>query len=248
MLPDKNTDERLITERFSDKSERADALRRLADGEPVQYITGEAYFYGEVYSVSPDCLIPRPDTERLVDIVVRLYKNTQAKMLELCTGSGCIAISSAAHCTDLYVTAADISPGALAIAKRNSARNGTVGRVEFVCADITAEGFIASLPDGGFDVIVSNPPYIATSVIPTLDASVLREPPLALDGGADGLDFYRVILRDYKCKLAPSGVMLLEIGYDQADAIRELADENGYGCKVFRDYGGHDRVAQLKTI
>ena len=241
-------EERLIAERFPDEKSREEAFRRLAAGEPLAYITGEAYFYGEVYTVTADCLIPRPDTERVVDRIVRLCGEKSMSMLDLCTGSGCIAISSAAHCPGLRVAAVDISQGALALAARNSARNGTGGRVEFILADITDAGFTAALPDGGYDIIASNPPYIATAVIPTLDASVLREPTLALDGGADGLDFYRIILREYGRKLAPGGVMLLEIGFDQADALRGLSAEYGYFCRIYRDYGGNDRVAELRPI
>ncbi len=245
MLP--SEEQRLIFERFTDEKSRAEALDRLSRGEPVQYITGEAYFYGEVYSVSPDCLIPRPDTERLVDRIVRIAGEKSVCIIDLCTGSGCVAISSAAHCPNLRVTAADISEGALALAKQNAVRNGVDKRVGFIRADIKDDAFIAGLPDRGYDIIVSNPPYIATGVIGTLDDSVKHEPVLALDGGVDGLGFYRVILQKYKSKLAPDGVLLLEIGYDQADAMRGLAGEYGYTCGIFRDYGGNDRVAELRV-
>lgn len=238
--------ERLIRERFTEGREFENALRRLADGEPVQYITGIAYFYDEVYNVSPDCLIPRPDTERLVERAVKIACDRALRMLDLCTGSGCIAISTAAHCPNLSVTAAELSEGALALAVQNAAQNGVSDRVAFIRADIRDENFIATLPDGSFDIIASNPPYIATNVIATLDESVRREPTIALDGGADGLDFYHRILRDYRRKLAPGGVMLLEIGYDQGGALRRLADEHGYDCEIYRDYGGNERVAELR--
>lgn len=240
--------ERLLRERFTEGPELQDAMRRLADGEPVQYITGTAYFYDEVYSVSPDCLIPRPDTERLVDLAIEFADDGALQMLDLGTGSGCIAISTAAHCPNLTVTAVDLSTAALALAEANARQNGVAERVGFKCADIRDPEFIASLPDGTFDIITSNPPYIASGVLPALDESVRREPIIALDGGVDGLDFYRVILRDYNCKLTDNGIMLLEIGYDQADAVSALAAEHGYFCKIYRDYGGNDRVAELRKL
>ncbi len=237
--------ERLLRERFPEGPELDEAFRRLAAGEPVQYITGIAYFYDETYHVSPDCLIPRPDTERLVELAVKFVGSSKMRMLDLGTGSGCIAISTAAHCSDLAVTAVDISPGALELAEKNALHNGVADRVSFMLADMRDSGFIGSLPDGGFDIIASNPPYIATGVLPTLDRSVRLEPMLALDGGPDGLDFHRTILKDYRKKLAPGGVMLLEIGYDQSGAVHALAEEYGYICKIHRDYGGNDRVAEL---
>ena len=240
--------ERLVRERFPGGAELEDALRRLAEGEPAQYITGIAYFYSEVYNVSPDCFIPRPDTERLVDRAVKFAADRALRMLDLCTGSGCIAISTAAHCPNITVTAVELSAGALALAEKNAVQNGVADRVTFVHADMRDPEFIASLPDRGYDIIASNPPYIAADVIPTLDVSVRREPTIALDGGANGLDFYHVIMRSYSPKLAKDGIMLLEIGYDQADALRELAEKHGYGCDIFRDYGGNDRVAELRKL
>lgn len=241
-------EERLLRERFADGSELDEAMRRVAAGEPVQYVTGIAYFYDEVYTVTPDCLIPRPDTERLVELAVKLAGKRALRMLDLCTGSGCIAVSAAAHCPNLNVTAVELSEGALKIAKLNADKNGVSERVGFVHADICDPEFISSLPYAGYDIITSNPPYIATDVILTLDESVRREPRIALDGGADGLDFYRVILREYGLKLTDDGVMLLEIGYDQADALRALAAQYGYSCEIHRDYGGNERVAELKRI
>ncbi len=246
LIPDEA--KRLIRERFPGGKEFEDAMRRLADGEPVQYITGTAYFYDEVYTVSPDCLIPRPDTERLVDRAVAAAGSRALHMLDLCTGSGCIAISTAAHCPNLSVTAVELSERALVLAVQNAERNGVSDRVAFIHADIRDDKFIAMLPDGGFDIIASNPPYIATDVIATLDEPVRREPLIAIDGGADGLDFYRCILQKYRRKLAPGGVMLLEIGYDQGDALRSLAAAHGYSCVIFRDYGGNERVAELRIL
>ena len=216
-----------------------DALARRLSGEPLQYILGEAFFYGEVYEVSPDCLIPRPDTEVLVEEALRLLPQG-AHVADLCTGSGCIAISTLAHRTDVTAQAYDISKGALAIAQRNAIRNGVSDRVTFHHCDILTE-----MPQGTFSAILSNPPYIASSVVDTLSPEVQREPHIALDGGEDGMDFYRAILEGGKESLTEGGFFLFEIGYDQEDAITALALAHGFACRIVKDYGGNPRVAHL---
>ena len=217
----------------------ADAVERRLAREPLQYILGEACFFRETYEVSPDCLIPRADTELLVEeAIARLPLG--GRFADLCTGSGCIAISVLASRTDLTADAYDISEGALALARRNAEGNGVEKRLTFYRRDLTAEA-----PDGIYDAILSNPPYIASHVIDTLSPEVGREPRLALDGGDDGLVFYRTILSYAGAHLAPAGFLLFEIGYDQEEAIRCLAAARGYACEIRRDLGGNPRLAYL---
>ena len=217
----------------------ADALARRLEGEPLQYIIGEVVFYNQIYRVTPDCLIPRPDTESLVEAAISLLPKG-AMFADLCTGSGCIAISTLAHRTDVTAHAYDISRGALALAEENAERNGVSDRVTFSHLDV-----LTTPPDGTFAAILSNPPYIASAVIPSLSREVHHEPVLALDGGADGMDFYRAILEHGIPTLLEDGFFLFEIGYDQATAITLLADEHGFDCRIMMDLGGNPRVAHL---
>jgi release factor glutamine methyltransferase len=225
----------------------AEAMRafgRMAAGEPVQYIIGNAYFYDREFNVTPDVLIPRPETELLVREAVNWARRSGRKslrILDLCTGSGCIAVSVLKNRPDLTCTAYDISEKALEKSKENAALNGVSERVSFKCADV----FTLDLEENSLDCIISNPPYIQTSVIDTLE-TVQREPRIALDGGADGLDFYRHIIEHFAPALKPNGCFIFEIGYDQADAIRDLAAQSSLSCSVFKDYGGNDRCAVLK--
>ena len=213
----------LLRERFPDESSFHEAKARLLNREPLAYILGEWYFYNEVYTVSPACLIPRPETEHLVDeLIHRLPQN--ARFADLCTGSGCIAISTLAARPDLSAVAVDISEEALALANENAVRNGVADRITFRQADILKEDPLA---DDTFDAIVSNPPYIVSDVIPTLSCEVLAEPHIALDGGKDGLIFYRHLISSYSHHVRPDGFMLFEIGYDQGEALQALAP-----CKI----------------
>jgi len=227
-------DEALLRNKFPDPRDYEQAVRRLENREPLAYVLGEWYFYDEVYRVSPACLVPRPDTEHLVEELIRRLPEG-AVFADLCTGSGCIAISTLAHRPDCRAVAVDLSKDALALAKENASLNGVADRVEFRHADVLAG---ATLGDTRFDAVVSNPPYIVTAVIDTLEPEVLREPRMALDGGEDGLRFYRAILSDYRRNVADGGFFLLEIGYDQGDALRSLCP-----CEIKKDYGGNDRVA-----
>lgn len=227
-------DEALLKEKFPDPRDYEQAVRRLENREPLAYVLGEWYFYDEVYRVSPACLVPRPDTEHLVDELIRRLPKG-AVFADLCTGSGCIAISTLVHRSDCRAIAVDLSEEALALAEDNARRNGVSERIEFRRTDVLAG---APLGDGHFDAVVSNPPYIVTSVIDTLEPEVLCEPRLALDGGDDGLLFYRAILNNCQKNLTDGGFFLFEIGYDQGDALRTLCS-----CEIKKDYGGNDRVA-----
>ena len=216
-----------------------DAVSRRLAGEPLQYIIGEVVFYNEVYRVTPACLIPRPDTEVLVEEAIRLLPEG-ATFADLCTGSGCIAISTLAHRTDTTACAYDISREALALAEENAQKNGVADRLSLHYLNV-----LENAPLGTFHAILSNPPYIATSVVDTLTREVKHEPRIALDGGVDGLDFYRAIITLGAPALADNGFFLFEIGYDQEIAIQELARAHGFDCRVTCDLGGNPRVAYL---
>ena len=225
-------------------SELENAVKKRCEHYPLQYILGYWDFCHETYRVNENTLIPRQDTEKLVEIAVR-YIPEEARIIDLCTGSGCIAISTLAARKDCRAVAVDLFPETLEIARENAERNGVGDRVGFIAHDVLEPDFMNSL--GGFDCILSNPPYIETSQIPLLDDEVLFEPEAALDGGDDGLDFYRVIISKYKTFLNPNGLMLLEIGCNQAKAVSAIAAAEGMRCEVFKDYSGNDRVAYLRA-
>ena len=203
-------------------------LRRRLEGVPVAYLLGEWSFYGLDLDVTPQVLIPRADTEVLAEhAIARAREAGQgARALDLCAGTGCVGLAIAAHVRTCRVVLADLSPDAVALCRQNIRRCGLLPQV--TCFSVDArEDPPAQLWD--FDVIASNPPYIPTAEIETLDKSVRDyEPHLALDGGADGLDFYRAIIRRWKCALRPEGWLLFEVGYDQAGRVCALMEEESY--------------------
>ena len=213
----------------SDLEHRVDELvqRRLA-GEPVAYIVGEWEFYGIPLDISPDVLVPREDTEVLADRAIRktLDAGEGARVLDLCAGSGCVGLAVAANAPECRVVLGELSESALRLCKQNVRRNGLNARV--TCMSVNAlEPPSSALWD--FDVIACNPPYIPTDVIDTLDISVREyEPRMALDGGEDGLDFYRFIAAKWKSALRLGGTMAFEVGYDQAEAVEQILLENGF--------------------
>lgn len=218
-----------------------DAIRRRAKREPLQYILRVAPFLNETYAVSEDCLIPRFDTERLVEAAAERLPQG-AHIADLCTGSGCVAISLLCRRRDLTADAYDLSEAALRIAVENAKTNGVFDRLSFRCTDLLS---VNTLP-ARYDAILSNPPYIETDVLATLSPEVQYEPRLALDGGCDGLIFYRHFTKHFRASLTSGGMFLFEIGYDQGNAIRAIAAQNGMTASVLKDYGGCDRVAILK--
>jgi len=231
---------RLLCEKFSGEALEKAVQKRLTR-YPLQYILGEWDFWRECYEVSEHCLVPRPDTEHLVEqAIARLPRG--AKFLDLCTGSGCVAISTLASRPDTQAVAVDLFEETLALATRNAVRNGVEARLEFRLADVLA----GCEEEGVYDAILSNPPYIRNEVVATLSEEVRHEPAAALCGGEDGLDFYRAILTKWKKALKRGGFFLLEIGFDQAEDLKKLADAHGLGATVFRDYGGNDRVVLLQ--
>lgn len=223
------------------KQSNTSNLKKVQSDIPEAYVTGRAYFYNEEYIVTPDVLIPRPDTEHVVDKVIECLP-VGGKFLDLCTGSGCIAISVLNNRKDNTATAVDISESAIRIAEQNAELNDVFDRLEFVTADINRLDITEK-----YDIIVSNPPYIQTHIIATLDSSVKDYEPLqALDGGIDGMNFYRIILKRFAGNLKHNGLFIFEIGYDQADDIKTLCYEMS-DVKIFKDYGGNDRVAVIKV-
>lgn len=219
------------------------ALRRRADREPLQYIIGEWSFWRETYRVAEGCLIPRADTELLVEYAIA-HLPRDSRFLDLCTGSGCIAVSTLASRPDCVADAVDAFPVPLTLAPENARRNGVADRLTVRQGDVLAgEGAV-----GQYAAILSNPPYIVRDVLPSLAPELAHEPMTALDGGEDGLIFYRAILTHYRGALAPGGCFIFEIGYDQAEALGELAREHGLICEIFRDLGGCDRMAVLTEL
>ncbi len=211
---------------------------RCACGEPVQYITGKCEFMSLPFTVAPGVLIPRCDTEILVEEVInRLNHKLHLSVADLGCGSGCIGISLAHYMKNISVISVDISDVALKISKQNANNNNLSNRIEFLKLDISHQ----PLPNT-VDCIVSNPPYIRSDVIRTLDTNVKNYEPLsALDGGRDGLDFYRKITE--MAKLNPGGLLAFEIGYDQGKAVSDILAENGYtNIEIIKDLEGRDRV------
>lgn len=237
---------RMLSERFSD-AELSAAVAKRKTHYPLQYILGEWGFYRETYEVNEHCLVPRSDTEILVDAAIRTLPNG-AHFLDLCTGSGCIAVSVLANRPDTTAVGVDLFPETLALAARNAARNGVADRVTFLQADVLGAPDAAAFPHGGFDAILSNPPYIPDAVVPTLQTEVGYEPSAALCGGEDGMDFYRAILLKWTPLLKAGGRIFFEIGYDQGKSISALAGECGFSCTVIKDFGKNDRVAVLAPL
>ncbi len=216
--------------------------RRL-NGEPVAYITGTWEFYGLPMYVTPDVLIPRTDTEVLVDTAKELLigRKMDARILDLCCGSGCISCALGHELPATKLMAVDISASALDVCRKNLALNRLSTRVITLQADATAS---PPLGTGLFDMIVSNPPYVRSDEILTLDSSVRDyEPIWALDGGADGLRFYKSIIKYWKSVLRPGGWLLFEVGEGQAESVKEMLLSGGFDLADTRkDTGGIERV------
>ena len=215
-------------------------VKRLILGEPLQYITGIQEFMKLNFLVTKDVLIPRADTEILVEEVIKLAEGiNNPTILDLCTGSGAIAISLAKYVKNVHICAVDISPKALQIAKKNAELNGVKNNIEFIESNL-----FEKLKDKKFDIIVSNPPYIETETIRTLSKDVQREPKLALDGGKDGLDFYRKISDNGYKFLNRQGFLCLEIGYNQRIAVKQILESKKryVNIRCLRDLCENDRV------
>lgn len=205
---------------------------------PVQHLTGTMNFMGLDFDVAENVLIPRIDTEYLVEEAMT-YVEDGARVLDVCTGSGCILLSLMRFKNDISGVGVDVSDDALELSRKNAEKLG-VENVQFIKSDLFRN------VEGKFDYILSNPPYIRSSEIDGLmDEVRLHEPHLALDGGEDGLDFYRKIAHEAKDYLEPEGRLFFEIGFDEGDALREILSEEGYkDIEVVRDYSGNERVVR----
>lgn len=222
---------------------RAEALvQRRNTREPLEYILGKAWFFGLCFDVTDDCLIPQADTEIVCEKLIARLKNG-ARFADICTGSGCIALAALANTKNTTAVGYDISDAALSIAKKNAEKFGLQERFQARQADVFSPDFLDG--EEPFDLIVSNPPYIETAVIETLSPEVQREPHIALDGGTDGLDFYRRLLDVCPAHIKKGGALLLEIGYDQKEALEALCKAHGFPCEFYRDFGGNDRVCAV---
>ena len=214
-------------------------INDIKNGMPIQYITNKQEFMKLNFYVDKNVLIPQPDTEILVEKAIEICNNhgNDIKILDLCTGSGAIGISIAKNIKNAKVYATDIKNTVIDIAKQNAKQNN-VDNIEFIVSDM-----FENIQEKDFDIIVSNPPYIETDVIKTLPTEVRNEPIIALDGGKDGLKFYKIILSEYKKYLKKDGYLLLEIGYNQAKSVGELINLN---YSIIEDLEGNDRVIIIK--
>lgn len=215
------------------------ALIEIIQGMPIQYITNKQEFMKLDFYVDENVLIPQPDTEILVEKAIEEAKKIEnVEILDMCTGSGCIGISIAKNIENAKVTLVDIGENVIEIAKKNALRNKVESQLTFIQSNMFEK------VEKKFDIIVSNPPYIKTDVIPKLDKQVQNEPHIALDGGKDGLKFYKIIIEEAKKYLKENGKLILEIGYDQKEEVENLIKQSGQYKKieVIKDLSQNDRV------
>lgn len=225
---EQHRDDEIIMKRF------ADLLWRVKSGEPLQYVIGKWDFYESEFYVGEGVLIPRPETEELVELALRHIKSlSEPVVVDLCAGSGCIGISIAKACPNSTVYMIEKSQDALFYLMKNAEN---VENVKVVCGDINND---YDLPSA--DVVIANPPYIRTQELDTLQSEVQREPRLALDGGADGLDFYRIINQRWCTRLKKNGTLFLEIGNEQGEDIKSVLT-NFDNINVIKDIYGNDRM------
>ena len=220
------------------------AIKKLIDGIPLQHITHQQEFMKLMFYVDENVLIPRSDTEILVEEVIEIAKKINAKkILDLCTGSGAIAISLAKYIKDGQITATDISEKALRIARLNARNNNVDDKITFISSNL-----FQNIPEEKYDIIVSNPPYIKRKVIESLDKEVKKEPIIALDGGKDGLEFYKKIVYTAYEYLKYKGYLCLEIGYDQKKEVIDLINKEGKYIDTYskKDLYDNDRIVITK--
>ena len=218
-------------------------ISKLCKYIPIQYITNKQEFMGLEFYVNENVLIPQPDTEILVEEVIDIAKkNDKTKILDLCTGSGAIGIAITKNIENCEITLSDISNDALEVAKYNCINNKVENKIRIIQSDL-----FENIKDE-FDIIVSNPPYIKSDVIKTLDKEVQNEPLLALDGGKDGLDIYRKIIEQAYKYLNKDGYLCLEIGYDQKEEVIKLIEETNQYQEIYskKDLAGNDRIVVCK--
>lgn len=228
----------------STKTEFLEAISKIQKHIPIQYITKKQEFMKMDFYVDENVLIPQPDTEIVVEEAIDIInRNKLSKVLDMCTGSGILAISIAKYTDASKITAVDISEKALEVAEKNAISNDVDTKIKFIKSDM-----FKNISEK-FDLIISNPPYIRTDVIKTLSEEVKNEPILALDGGIKGLDFYNIIAENAKKYLNENGYLVLEIGYDQKTEVVNLLEAQEYSeIRVIKDMGGNDRVIVCKNL
>lgn len=231
-----------------------DALRglvkRAGEHEPIAYLVGRCEFYSLTFKITPACLIPRPETEQLAEKAILFLRSRPAprRALDLCTGSGCIAAALARSVKELETVATDISDAALNVAAENIETLKLTDKVQLLCGDLF-DPILEGLDDTRFDVIVSNPPYVSDAEFEKLDRNVKDyEPVGALRAGVDGLDVYRRIVAQAPEHLRPEGMLMMEIGYAQGPAVRELLETTGAftDIKIEKDFANNDRIASAR--
>ena len=215
-----------------------EAMEKIKQGIPIQYITNKQEFMGSCFYINENVLIPQPDTEILVEEVLQLVNDKESRILDLCCGSGCIGISLKKFLKKATVHLSDISAKAIEVAKKNAILLNTD-------VQIITSNLFENIQET-YDIIVSNPPYIETSTIPTLSQEVQNEPHIALDGGKDGLTFYRKIIQEAPYYLTQNGYLCLEIGFHQKKAVTQLLQENFENVITKQDLAGNDRVVIAK--
>lgn len=224
------------------ESEKEAAIKKIASGELSPYVFGKKYFFKNYFIINSSCLIPRPDTERVVEKVLSLLPQNDAKIADLCCGCGCIGLSVLDEKKDCAAFLADISTPSLEAAEKNAENLFLSRRVTFAKSDILKDD---PMGEELFDIIVSNPPYLRSDEIP-LCPGLSKEPRIALDGGEDGMMFYRRIIKNFRKNLKDNGCFVFEIGYSQKEDIENLAKAFELNCSVTKDYGGNYRVAVLR--
>ena len=236
----------LLRDEDFDSASLAEALRLRCERYPLQYIVGEWGFCTETYRVSPDCLIPRPETELLVELASDLIPDGE-DFIDLCTGSGCIAISTLARRPSSRAVAADLYDGALRKAGENAILNGVADRLRVVKCDVLAREAVSAVCGGGeIFALLSNPPYVKSADMLSLEPELYSEPATALDGGEDGLIFYRAIVENFGPRIKNGGFMLFEAGYDTARDVAAIGQSCGFSCRVIPDLSGLDRMILMR--
>ena len=221
-------------------------IKKILENNPIEYITNKKEFMNLELYVNQDVLIPRQDTEILVEEVINILQNIKAEniqILDMCTGSGAIAIALAKNVEKCIVDAVDISSGALEVVRKNVVKNQVEDKINIINSDL-----FSKVPNKKYNLIVSNPPYIERNVIENLDKQVQKEPIIALDGGEDGLDFYKKIINEASSYLESNGYLCFEIGYNQKNEVQNLLSNSGKYQNIYckKDLCGNDRVIIAK--
>jgi release factor glutamine methyltransferase len=229
-----------------------DLVKRAGQHEPIAYIIGKAEFYSLELNITPDCMIPRPETELLVERAIEFLRKRPSKQFvcDLCTGSGCIAVAIAKNFPDADIIATDISDAALSIAAKNVEKYQVNNRITFLCGDLF-EPIVPQLDIERFDLIICNPPYVSSAEFEKLGKNVKDyEPRSALFAGDNGLDIYRRIIERVEQFLKPDAALMLEIGYSQGQPVRELLEQTGCFSKVAieKDFHNNDRIVIAKKV